>query len=304
MDSRVTPLTADFPAIIPLYFKQILENKFDPINISKLCMEVSLVRPTNKSIKLKKGLEITTGEDDAGPNDVKGLAHLLRCLGVYWQANLHFAPVGIRETLSRAFMLYQDRLLRLYTLHTWDSVRLFHFLFHKFRVYQGSQPPDLLRLTPHAEQFLPANSRRDLSAADGDRESPRSRVIDASIRATLAPAKLDRDMDTAKPPQVIAQRCDLIHAIDIMPDEAAMTSIAETFPYLLVDKSEKLEQGPLRRAGWEKYLHSHPEKLLQEAILDIITYGVKIRYTCPLKKPRISSLKTLHGKSKIDGSEN
>lgn len=50
----MTPLTADFPAINPLYFKQILDNKFDPINISKLCMDLNLNRPTNKSIKLKK----------------------------------------------------------------------------------------------------------------------------------------------------------------------------------------------------------------------------------------------------------
>ena len=145
MDSRVTPLTADFPAINPMFFKQILENKFDPINISKLCMDVSLVRPTTKSIELKKGIEINTGEDDAGPNDIKGLAHLLRCLGVYWQVKLHFAHTGIRESLSRAFMLYQDRLLRLYTSHTWDSVRLFHLLFHKSRVYQGIDDPGMWR---------------------------------------------------------------------------------------------------------------------------------------------------------------
>ena len=36
-------------------------------------------------------------------------------------------------------------------------------------------------------------------------------------------------MDTAKPPQVIAQRCDLIHAIDIMPDETAMTVNISTY---------------------------------------------------------------------------
>ena len=42
--------------------------------------------------------------------------------------------------------------------------------------------------TPNAEQSLLANSRRDLSAADGHKELPRSRVVDASIRATLAPS--------------------------------------------------------------------------------------------------------------------
>lgn len=42
-------------------------------------------------------------------------------------------------------MLYQDRLLRLYALHTWDSIGLFHFLFYKSRVYQGTDDPIMWR---------------------------------------------------------------------------------------------------------------------------------------------------------------
>ena len=53
------------------------------------------------------------------------------------------------------------------------------------REHPASLPPET---TPNAEQSLLANSRRDLSAADGHKESPRSRVVDASIRATLAPS--------------------------------------------------------------------------------------------------------------------
>lgn len=83
IDSHVTLLTVDFPAINPMFFKQILENTFDPINISKLCMDVSLLRPTTKLIKLKKGIEINTGEENSGPNDIKRLAYLIQCLGVY-----------------------------------------------------------------------------------------------------------------------------------------------------------------------------------------------------------------------------
>lgn len=53
----MTTLTADFPTINPLYSKQILDNKFDPINISKLCTDV-----TDEQVnRAKKGLEITTG---------------------------------------------------------------------------------------------------------------------------------------------------------------------------------------------------------------------------------------------------
>ena len=49
-----------------------------------------------------------------------------------------------------------------------------------------SRPPET---TPHAGQSLLANSRRDLFAADSHKESPRSRVVDASIRATLTPSQ-------------------------------------------------------------------------------------------------------------------
>lgn len=100
MDSRVTPLTADFPAINPMFFEQILKNKFDPINISKLCIDPSLIRPTTKSIELKKNIEINTREDNAGPNDIRELAHLLRCLGIYGQVKLNFAYAGIWKSLS------------------------------------------------------------------------------------------------------------------------------------------------------------------------------------------------------------
>ena len=48
-----------------------------------------------------------------------------------------------------------------------------------------SWPPET---TPDAKQSLLANCRPDLSAADGHREQSPSRVIDASIRAPLAPS--------------------------------------------------------------------------------------------------------------------
>lgn len=66
MDPRVTPLTEDFLAINPLYFKQTLENKFDPINLSKRCTDVSLTRLTNKSLNFTKGIEAKAGKDGVG----------------------------------------------------------------------------------------------------------------------------------------------------------------------------------------------------------------------------------------------
>lgn len=51
-----------------------MENKFDPINITKLCTDVTLVKPVTKHIMIGDGL---TKEDDAIAADIKGLAHLL-----------------------------------------------------------------------------------------------------------------------------------------------------------------------------------------------------------------------------------
>lgn len=70
MDFCVISLTTDFPAIDPMFLKQILKNKFDPINISKLQMYVILVRPTIKSIEPKKSIVINTGKDNNRLNDI------------------------------------------------------------------------------------------------------------------------------------------------------------------------------------------------------------------------------------------
>ena len=71
----------------------------------------------------------------------QGLPHLIRCLGVYWQVLLHLASSGIKDSLCRAFQTYQDRLLLHYTIYTWESVRVFHIIFHRGRVYQGVNDP-------------------------------------------------------------------------------------------------------------------------------------------------------------------
>ena len=140
-DLCLLPLIIEYPAINSIYFRQILNNKFDPINISKLCTDVVLIKPTVKRVNLAKGYELIQKEDDASPGDIKGLPHLIRCLGVYWQVLLHSAPSGIKDSLCRAFQIYQDRLLLHYTIYTWESVRVFHIIFHRGLVYQGVNDP-------------------------------------------------------------------------------------------------------------------------------------------------------------------
>ena len=118
MDKILLPLRTEYPMISQTYLRQIAENKFDPINLSKLCTDVVLAKTATKTISLAKGIEIQTGEEDASVTELKGLPHLIRCLGVYWQIRLHLAPSSLRHSLCRAFSIYQDRLLWLYPMHT------------------------------------------------------------------------------------------------------------------------------------------------------------------------------------------
>lgn len=125
LDPRFQSLVADYSLVEPIYFRQIADNKFDPMDISNLENEIYM-------------------EEGWRSNGIRDLAHLIRCLGVYWQAKLHFAPQSKRESLSRAFHLYQDQLLSLYQIFTWDSLRDYHLRFHLSIRYQ-TDSPDLWR---------------------------------------------------------------------------------------------------------------------------------------------------------------
>lgn len=52
---------------------------------------------------------------------------------------------------------------------------------------KNAESPSLLKLAPHIKQSFLANLYQDLFAANSDKKSPQSRVIDANIRAILAP---------------------------------------------------------------------------------------------------------------------
>ena len=144
MDEILLPLRTQYPMISQTYLRQIAENKFDPVNLPKLCTNVVLTKTAIKTISLAKGIEIQTGEEDASAAELKCLPHLIRCLGFYWQIRLHLAPSSLRHSLCRAFSIHQDRLLWLYPMHTWESLRTFHIIFHKSRIYQGMwKHPDL-----------------------------------------------------------------------------------------------------------------------------------------------------------------
>lgn len=76
------------------YFREILDNDTDPINITRLCNDVSISRAQSKYIELGENLKVKMKDDDASETDIKGFTVLIRCLGVYFQIMLHFVADG------------------------------------------------------------------------------------------------------------------------------------------------------------------------------------------------------------------
>lgn len=178
MDPRLLPLKTRFSALKPKYFRQILDNKFDPVNIIRLCNDVLISRAQSKYIDLGKNLEVKMKDDDASEFDIKGLATLIRCLGVYFQIQLHFVPDKKMRDLSAAFQKYEDHLCKLYATYTWESVRSFHLNFHQMAVNEGVSTPDswsridtFLENTTLIKQDRPLNTeakRGSLKTATGN----------------------------------------------------------------------------------------------------------------------------------------
>ena len=155
MDPKILPLIELFPTISQTFFKQIMDNKFDPINISKLCTDVSIVKASKKSITIAKGLEIITDEDDASYTDIKGFIHLFRCLIIYCDVMRYFAHPSIKDNLSHAFIIYLDKLLMFYNFYTWESVLQYHLAFHRSTWNRGIDDPAMwTRQDPNLESMF------------------------------------------------------------------------------------------------------------------------------------------------------
>ena len=83
-DPRFIPLKTRFSTVKPKYSLQIFDNEFDPVNITRLYNDVAISR-TQSSKYIGLGDKIKMIDDDATEHDIKGLAILIRSLGVYFQ---------------------------------------------------------------------------------------------------------------------------------------------------------------------------------------------------------------------------
>lgn len=130
-------LAVRYPAINESLFKAISENTMEPINILKLSTDYTPEREKMKVLKVNSTLAVDTLEEDALLSEVKGPAHLIRCFLLYCTVLLHFTPFGIRYDLTIGLHAYLGRFLGFTLLYTWDSVKSFHFIFHRARMSEG-----------------------------------------------------------------------------------------------------------------------------------------------------------------------
>ena len=67
---------------------------------------------------------------------------LLQPLFLYFQALIHFAPNGIKISLVAALFEYVDLLLESNRYYFFESVKIFHFTFHRKRMTLGVYDPE------------------------------------------------------------------------------------------------------------------------------------------------------------------
>jgi hypothetical protein len=130
-----------YPAIDPTNFREILENKFRPENVIKL--STSFTPAPRRQETLTLGVyTIPTTERDRESNDYRGgIPSLMQPFEIYSQILLHFAPPGIRWDLQGALADYRDLIYTLNRIHTFDTLKLFHFTFHRKRLSLGVYDP-------------------------------------------------------------------------------------------------------------------------------------------------------------------
>lgn len=138
--SRFVELSIRYPDISVSFFKAISENALAPTDILQLSTEYTSEREDMIASRIKSTLPhdpLEQEEGEAFSCEFGGSTHLLRCFLRYCAILLHFTPAAMRHQLSIGLFAYQDRFLGHSMIYTWESVRSFHFIFHKLRLLEN-----------------------------------------------------------------------------------------------------------------------------------------------------------------------
>lgn len=139
-DSRFAELSIRYPDISVYFFKAISQNSLAPTDILQLSTEYKSEREDMLASRIRSTLPhgaLEEEELEAFSCEFGGPTHLLRCFLRYCAILLHFTPAAMRHQLSIGLFAYQDRFLGHPMIYTWESVRSFHFIFHKLRLLEN-----------------------------------------------------------------------------------------------------------------------------------------------------------------------
>ena len=141
LPAAVSSLQIRFPTVDPTHFREILENRFRPENLIKLSSTFVQTTRRQESIMLGSLTMIPIRDKDGEAAEYKGLAAIMQPFGIYSQALLHFCPDSVERELGHALHLYTDLLCTINRSHTLESLRIFHFTFHRKRIALGVYDP-------------------------------------------------------------------------------------------------------------------------------------------------------------------
>jgi hypothetical protein len=140
-DPRILPIRNRFPAVDPTLLVEILENKFKVENLLKLNASfIYTPERKNENIYLG-GLEIPTARSTVTLEEYHNLSWLMEPFEIYCQVLVEFTPEPNKIALAAALGDYRRRLYELNRRCSWDSIRHFHFSFHRKRVFTGISDP-------------------------------------------------------------------------------------------------------------------------------------------------------------------
>jgi hypothetical protein len=161
-DPRIEPVRSRFPAVDPALLVEILENRFKVENLLKLNASF-IYTPERRQENIYLGsIEVPTSRREVKLEEYHNLSWLMEPFEIYCQVLVEFAHDHIKVALAAALGDYRRHLYELNRRCTWESIRHFHFSFHRKRVLtRVSLPSGWREIEP---EFLPLLVARQLNS--------------------------------------------------------------------------------------------------------------------------------------------
>ena len=146
IEPALLPLTELYPAINPEYFQEIYENRFKAEYLFKLsnsfaksCLSTRRLRTVGGSTR------VVNVETDVVAEDLESPSDFFKCLGIYCGILVDIISIAHptnRSPLHRALANYIKNIGSFCSEgHSFESIRNYHFAFHKKRAILGIDDP-------------------------------------------------------------------------------------------------------------------------------------------------------------------